>query len=139
MKRRIAIDTNVYVSRLLRPSSVSGTAVAKAWTEDITLISLATWTELQSVLNRPKFAPYIQPGSLEPYLQLVRAVAAFVDIPTPIRACRDAKDDKFLELAVHGRAEFLVTGDRDLLDLNPFCGVSILTPAAYLAFVSPQR
>jgi predicted nucleic acid-binding protein len=52
--------------------------------------------------------------------------------PPPIRACRDPKDDKFLEVAVHGRTDAIVTGDEDLLDLNPFRGVAILTPAEYL-------
>jgi predicted nucleic acid-binding protein len=50
-----------------------------------------------------------------------------------VRACRDAKDDKFLELAVNGEAQFIVTGDADLLGLHPFRGVQILTPAAFLA------
>jgi len=67
-----------------------------------------------------------------------RLVAAFANacetvlIVSPIRACRDPRDDKFLEVPVHGRADLIVTGDRDLLDLNPFHGVEILTPAEYL-------
>jgi putative PIN family toxin of toxin-antitoxin system len=56
-----------------------------------------------------------------------------VDIPFPIRACRDPRDDKFLEVAVHGRADLIVTGDTDLLALHPFRGISILTPAEYVA------
>jgi putative PIN family toxin of toxin-antitoxin system len=56
----------------------------------------------------------------------------FVHIPSPIRACRDPRDDKFLELAVHGRADILITGDADLLALHPFQGIAILTPAAFL-------
>jgi len=55
-----------------------------------------------------------------------------VPILYPIRVCRDPKDDKFLEVAVHGRADALVTGDQDLLDLNPFRGIAILTAAEYL-------
>ena len=67
-----------------------------------------------------------------------RLVAAFANacetvlIVSPIRACRDPRDDKFLEVPVHGWADLIVTGDRDLLDLNPFHGVEILTPAEYL-------
>ena len=56
----------------------------------------------------------------------------FVQTPTSIRACRDPKDDKFLEVAVHGSADVIVTGDSDLLDLHPFRGIAILTPADYL-------
>ncbi|MEO7271642.1 MAG: putative toxin-antitoxin system toxin component, PIN family, partial [Vicinamibacterales bacterium] len=49
-----------------------------------------------------------------------------------VRACRDPKDDKFLELAVNGGASVIVTGDADLLSLHPFRGIDILPPAAYL-------
>lgn len=49
-----------------------------------------------------------------------------------IRACRDPKDDKFLELAIDGRADAIVTGDQDLLVLHPFRGIAVLTPAEYL-------
>jgi putative PIN family toxin of toxin-antitoxin system len=61
----------------------------------------------------------------------MRAIV-MVDIPFPIRACRDPRDDKFLEVAVHGHADLIVTGDADLLALNPFQGIAILTPAEYL-------
>jgi putative PIN family toxin of toxin-antitoxin system len=90
--------------------------------------------ELCDVLQRPKFARYTLPGLLEPYLKSVWLAAEPVDSLTPIRACRDPRDDKFLGVAVHGRADLIVTGDHDLLDLHPFRGVSILTPAAYLQF-----
>ena len=53
-------------------------------------------------------------------------------IPSPIRACRDPRDDKFLEVAVHGRADLILTGDADLLALYPFRGIAIVTPAEYL-------
>jgi len=59
-------------------------------------------------------------------------LAQHVHNPPPIRACRDPRDDKFLEVAVHGRADAIVTGDADLLALHPFRGIAILTPAAYL-------
>jgi len=65
-------------------------------------------------------------------LEEFQALATFIQILTPIRACRDPKDDKFLEVAVHGRADAIVTGDADLLALHPFRGIAILTPADYL-------
>ena len=46
--------------------------------------------------------------------------------------CRDPKDDRILELAVNGNASFLVTGDDDLLTLNPFRGIQILVPSKLL-------
>lgn len=49
-----------------------------------------------------------------------------------ITACRDPKDDKFLSLAVAGQADVIVTGDEDMLTLNPFRGVAILTPQEFI-------
>ena len=81
---------------------------------------------------RPKLAPYIAVGSVEPFLEEIFSLALQVEIPSPIRTCRDPRDDKFLEVAVHGRADAIVTGDSDLLVLNPFRGIAILTPREYL-------
>jgi putative PIN family toxin of toxin-antitoxin system len=132
MIERVVIDTNIFVSRALRVGSNPGMAVDKAWLEATTLFSTATWIELNAVLRRAKFAPYIQPATLGPYLEKIRSFAIFIQIPSPIRACRDPKDDKFLEVAVHGRADAIVTGDANLLTLHPFRGIAILTPADYL-------
>jgi len=118
---------------MLYPWSVPGRAVAKALGEEQSPISADTWAEVQEVLRRPKFLPYIKQGTVEPFLADIFALATYVEIPFPIRACRDPKDDKFLEVAVHGRADLIVTGDRDLLDLHPFRGIAILAPAEYLA------
>ena len=91
-----------------------------------------TLAEFRSVLLRDKFdrdvARDIRLDLLEEYTKL----CTLVPIPTSIRACRDPRDDKFLEVAVHGRADLIVTGDTDLLALNPFRGIAILTPAEYL-------
>ena len=47
-------------------------------------------------------------------------------------ACRDPKDDKFLEVAISGQADVIVSGDEDLLTMNPFPGIPIITPRAFL-------
>jgi predicted nucleic acid-binding protein len=69
----------------------------------------------------------------------VASLVEIIDVLQSIRESRDPKDDKFLEAAVNGRADVIVTGDKDLLDLNPFRGIAILTPAAYLARESKQK
>jgi putative PIN family toxin of toxin-antitoxin system len=63
------------------------------------------------------------------WLEDVLAAAELVPITERIAACRDPKDDKFLELAVNGHADLIVSGDADLLALNPFRGIPIITPA----------
>ncbi len=55
-----------------------------------------------------------------------------MEIQETVRVCRDPKDDKFLELAVNGRADCIVSGDDDLLVPNPFRGVDVLTPSDFL-------
>lgn len=132
MRERVVIDTNVYLSRFLREQSVPGQAVGRAWREAVTLTSTAILEELRAVLHRPKFARYIQIEKIEPYLEKVGAFGLVLVNSPIIRACRDPRDDKFLEVAVHGRADVIVTGDTDLLALDPFRGIAILTPAEYL-------
>ncbi len=97
------------------------------------LASTDTLTELADVLSRPKFDRYLSIQERQTFLILFARLAEHVTISRPIRVCRDPKDDKFLELAVNGRAGLIVTGDADLLALHPFYGISILTPAAFLA------
>jgi len=131
-RQRVIIDTNALVSRLLLPASIPGQAVDKAVDEALLLISEATLEELADVLARAKFDPYMTVGERQEFLRLLDRIAEMVPIVHTIRACRDARDDKFLELAVNGEASHIVTGDADLLELNPFQGIPIITPASYL-------
>jgi uncharacterized protein len=68
----------------------------------------------------------------------VFAGAEPISISERIAACRDPRDDKFLELAVNGRAEMIVTGDRDLLSLNPFRNIPIVAPAVFVRDIVPR-
>ena len=73
-------------------------------------------------------------GEVDEVFDFYLARAIHIEISGQVRGvCRDPKDDKFLEVAVHGRAELILTGDTDLLVLHPFRGIAILTPADYLA------
>jgi putative PIN family toxin of toxin-antitoxin system len=83
------------------------------------------------VLQRPYFAPKIAPFFLD-NLRLVSAAAERVTITGSITACRDPRDDKFLELAVNERADVIISGDADLLALDVFRGIPIITPAAFV-------
>jgi len=65
------------------------------------------------------------------------AAATVVEAPEVVADCRDRKDNRFLDLALAGRAGLIISGDGDLLDLDPWRGVRILTPAAYVADRSP--
>jgi putative PIN family toxin of toxin-antitoxin system len=131
-RERLVADTNALVSRLLLPSSVPGRAVRKAVETGLLLVSEATMEELADVLARPKFDRYITLEDRQQFLRLLGRLAEFVPIVYPVRACRDPKDDRFLEVAINGRAALILTGDADLLALHPWEGIAILSPADYL-------
>jgi putative PIN family toxin of toxin-antitoxin system len=96
------------------------------------LISAATVFELEEVLRRPKFDKYASETHRLEFLAALVNEAEVVEVIDIINECRDPKDNKFLELAVSGRATHLVSGDGDLLCLHPFRGIAILTPQAFL-------
>jgi putative PIN family toxin of toxin-antitoxin system len=129
---RVVIDTNVYISSFLRPNSIPTRAVRKAEQEAHLLVSDSVLAEFAEVFVLSKFDQYVRRAKRRTALRHIRSISTVVAIPYPIRACRDPRDDKFLEVAVHGRADLIVTGDTDLLTLNPFRGIAILTPAEYL-------
>jgi putative PIN family toxin of toxin-antitoxin system len=129
---RIVVDTNVFVSGLLRCSSVPGQAAAKARHNAILLVSQATMTELADVLAGAKFDRYVSVEQRMGFIRLISKIAEFVPIVHRVRECRDPEDDKFLEVALNGRADFVLTGDADLLALNPWRGIAIMSPAEYL-------
>lgn len=83
------------------------------------------------VLERPRIAPKIAPFVIE-NLRNLFAGAELVTIAERVTACRDPKDDKFLELAINGRADAVVSGDADLLALDIFRGIQIITPSAFI-------
>jgi uncharacterized protein len=132
LRERLVTDTNALISRLLLPSSIPGQAVRKAVDNGLLLVSEATMEELADVLARPKFDRYISLEDRQQFLRLLGRLAEFVPIVYPVRACRDPKDDKFLEVALNGNAAVILSGDSDLLALHPWQGIPILSPAEYL-------
>jgi putative PIN family toxin of toxin-antitoxin system len=128
---RIVVDTNIFVSAALKDKSLPAIAARLATQQGILLKSTATEQQLIEVIVRPYLAPLISPASRE-WLEAILAAAELVTITEHIAACRDPTDDKFLELAVSGRADLILTGDNDLLVLNPFRGIPIVTPATFV-------
>jgi len=130
---RWVIDTNLLISRLLTPRGMAALAVDRAMAQGILLVSDDTLQELAQVLARPRFDPYISATERQRFLALLGGVARRIHITRQFQLCRDPKDDKFLDVAFNGQAQAIVTGDRDLLVLENFHGVAILTPAQFLA------
>ncbi|MGI9069015.1 MAG: putative toxin-antitoxin system toxin component, PIN family [Pyrinomonadaceae bacterium] len=129
---RFVLDTNVVVSALLLRDSVPRQAFDKALNNGTVLLSLPVIFELADVLSREKLNRYLLEEERMRFLVSLLKEAELAQVSEIITACRDAKDDKFLELAVSGKASCIVSGDADLLDLSPFRGIPILTPREFL-------
>lgn len=125
-------DTNSVVSALLFPDSKPAQAIQKAQVSGFLICSNETYAELREVLLCPKFDRYLSPQSRQQFLVDYRNAVLMVDVSCVITDCRDAKDNKFLEVAVIADVTYLISGDDDLLVLHPYCDVQILTPAAFL-------
>jgi uncharacterized protein len=127
---RIVVDTNVFVSAALKELSWPGTVVR--WVDAFggLLKTSITEQEIFEVLQRPRIAEDVVP-LFAIRLRRIFAAAESVTITERVTGCRDPRDDKFLELAVNGRADLIVSGDSDLLVLDSFWGIPIITPATF--------
>ncbi len=128
---RVVVDTNVFVSAALKDKSSPALALHVVAQRGTLLKSTETERQLFEVLARPQLAALIDPAAVA-WMRTVMAAAEAVVIAERIAACRDATDDKFLELAVNGKADVIVSGDADLLALNPFRGIPIVPPATFV-------
>ncbi|UHG94974.1 putative toxin-antitoxin system toxin component, PIN family [Spirosoma oryzicola] len=133
---RFVLDTNTLVSAALMAKSTPRQAFDMALNKGELLTSESCLAELNQVLHRPKFARYLTPFEADLFINQYSLKATVVTISSSITDCRDLKDNKFLELAIDGIANCIVTGDQDLLVLHPYRALSIVTPFAFLSWVS---
>ncbi len=131
---RFVFDTNVVISALLLKHSVACQAFDRATQRGKLLISRVTVEELNDVLRRKGFERYITEEERMEFLSAFVRDGVLVEIVERVEACRDPKDNKFLELAVNGKATCIVSGDEDLLVLHPFRGIAIVSPRQFLEF-----
>ncbi len=132
-------DTNRLISALLARGSVSRRAFDQALDHYQMLIASETAAEFDDVAGREKFRKYLEEGEREVFQELLHREASFVVVTETVRASRDPDDDKFLDLAVAERAEVIVSGDEDLLVLDPFQGIRIVKPRAFLDVFPPPE
>ena len=130
---RVVVDTNVLISTALGGDTPPRRVLDVVRTAGgVLLFSNETFTEVHDRLLKPKFDRYVTRDSRAAFLGHLVGVSEWVSISQAKLGCRDPDDDKLLETALVGDATCLVTGDQDLLDMHPFGGVPILSPAAFL-------
>ena len=117
---RVVIDTNVWISRLLLAHSVAARAVDKALEEFEVVVSEASVDALADVLSREKLDRYVSVRDREEFLRRLLQVTTMVSVLSEISDCRDPKDNRFLAIALDSQSERIVSGDADLLALNPW-------------------
>ena len=129
---KFVFDTNALISAYILLNSKNRQAYNKAFDGGVLIYSDATFDEFAEVFTRSKFEKYL---SLEQRLSAIKefhSIAFLIDVNISITDCRDSKDNKFLELAVTANASCIITGDKDLLELNPFRKIPILNAADFL-------
>jgi len=130
---RFVLDTNVIVSAVLLAGSIPRQTFDKALDRGKIVLSVPTLLELAEVLSRKKFNKYLLEEERMRFLVALLKEAELVHVTEEVTDCPDDKDNKFLELAVCAKARCIVSGDNDLLALNPFRGTPILKPEEFLS------
>ncbi len=132
---RVVIDTNVLVSALISPGGKPGLIIGHLRDGDFTLLySDALLGEWLDVLSRPRIQNkyHITNEDIQTILMLILLRGQAITPDRQITACRDPKDNQFLEVAAAGQADVIVSGDKDLLVLDPFENISIVSPHRFL-------
>ncbi len=131
----IVIDTNVLISAALSPHGTARKVLDKVYKEFKIAQSEEIYQELKTRIYKSKFDKYISDAEREDFLDVVKKSSQFIEVTSQINICRDPDDNKFLELAKDANAEFLITGDQDLLSLNTLAEYQnqIITPSDFLS------
>ncbi len=112
---RAVLDTNIIISAALAKGSIPDQVIRYIVEHCILLMSEETYKELQEKLLSSKFDKYVSLQSRKDILESLWELSETITIEQRVIACRDSKDNKFLELAMNGNADCIVTGDKDLL------------------------
>lgn len=128
---RIIIDTNLWISFLITKEFAKLDEIIFS-RRCILVFSQELLDEFLEVARRPKFRKFFSVSDIEEILETIDEYADFIKVQTKIEVCRDTKDNFLLSLSVDGDADFLITGDKDLLDLIKFGNTTIITISDFL-------
>jgi putative PIN family toxin of toxin-antitoxin system len=129
---RIVVDSGVAVSAVLLPRSIPRQAFDAAASHGQLLVSVATIAELDEVLRRPKFDKYVSVAQRVEFLAALVRQAEEIEVVDTVTDCVDPKDNKFLEVALSGRATHILASDQDLVAMHAYRGIAIVRPQDFL-------
>lgn len=138
---RVVVDTNILISAIIKPTGSVGRVLLLLRDGRYTILyAQSLLAELVDVLNRPRIRHKYRLSNedIETALALILLRGEAVHPQRQITICRDPRDDKFLEVAVAGKANVIVSGDEDLLGLNPFEGIPIVSPRDFLDLLDAE-
>ena len=128
----VVFDASSLVGALIKAASVPERALLLARRHDILCMTTAIEAEIREVFARPRFKAAWESGRAERIFAIVMGSAEWHSPTQAVTDCRDAKDNKYLELALAAGANLGVASDNDLLDLHPWRGIPIIRPAQYV-------
>ncbi|MEQ1606910.1 MAG: putative toxin-antitoxin system toxin component, PIN family [Pyrinomonadaceae bacterium] len=132
---RCVIDNNVLISSATH-GGLPLLALERVLTTGRLLTSVKAIRELSEVLGRDKFEKYLPKAERVEFVAYVIKVSSSIEILEAIKVCRDPKDNMLLEVAGNGGADFLITGDGDLLELDLFRSVRIINPREFVEILN---
>jgi uncharacterized protein len=125
-------DCNVLVNSFIFESSIARQCWEKAETLGSVIVSDETLAEYKRVFAYEKFDKYVALETRLEFLVDIQEIVEFVAVSHAVKVCRDSMDDMYLELALSGKADCIITNDNDLLVLHPFEKIPIITPLEFL-------
>lgn len=131
-KIRVVVDTNIFISMIWGSLKAQELFDKIIFGDLIFLTSYQQLNEIKEVLKRSKFSKLITKEEVDELIFLLRFYSEIVSSEQCITDCRDLKDNMILEIAVDGNSDYIITGDKDLLVLNPYRRCRIVTLSEFL-------
>jgi putative PIN family toxin of toxin-antitoxin system len=123
---KVVIDTNIWISFLI--GKLLSNLDKLIFDKKVEIITCNQQiSELFDVISKPKLIKYFSTQDIKRLFHFISSTSKFVNLNNELKICRDPKDDFLLEMSVIGNADFLITGDKDLLILEKYKKTKILT------------
>ena len=132
---RLVIDANIWISSLLKPTFRDRIEIFFD-SENIVLVSKELFDDLEDAIHKPYLAKRVNRELFEKLVARLKNNTELVDVRSVVEVCRDPKDNFLLALAKDGNADYLITGDDDLLVLETFEKTKIVTLTDFETVVS---